>query len=222
MSGKYNLKWNSHHSEAFQAFDQLRNRELFVDVTLACESQFLKAHKLVLSAGSQYLERILQRDSSSSPSIHFFGIEMHILRLLVEFMYKGEVEVPSADLERFIQMADNLEVKGLKGDGRPKGSGSKSMPINDLEPPLALKRRMCSLSAPNSPYPLKQQRLNAMNASSVAATSTEVGRAFFYHLAVFLYSWQYRIILFSVFREYFIITSSNVCLQGTWPNHLPW
>ena len=173
MSNKYNLKWNSHHLETFQAFERLRTREMFVDVTLSCEGQFLKAHKLVLSASSQYLERILQRDGSASPSIHFFGIENYILRLLVEFMYNGEVEVPSADLERFILLAEKLEVKGLKGDGRAKGS-QLNFPVEDVETPIPYKRRSQPLSAQDFPYPMKQRRLGAMTAPSANSISTQV------------------------------------------------
>ncbi|CAG0905125.1 unnamed protein product, partial [Darwinula stevensoni] len=120
MSNKYNLKWNSHHTEAFGNFDLLRNRELLVDVTLSCGGQTSKAHKLVLCTGSAFFERLLQRETGSSSIVHFHGIDMMHLRLLVDFMYLGEVDVPSNELEEFIALADSLEVKGLKGDRSKK------------------------------------------------------------------------------------------------------
>ncbi|CAG0883920.1 unnamed protein product [Darwinula stevensoni] len=146
MSNKYNLKWNSHHAETFQSFENLRHREMFVDATLSCNGQFLKAHKLVLCAGSGYFERILNKEGSGTPTIHFYGIEMHLLKLLVEFMYCGEVEVPAMDLEKFIEVAENLEVKGLKGD-KSKSSGSHNavggttIPVSDVHDALAHKRK---------------------------------------------------------------------------------
>ncbi|CAG0892397.1 unnamed protein product [Darwinula stevensoni] len=145
MSNKYNLKWNSHHVETFQSFENLRHREMFVDVTLSCNGQFLKAHKLVLCAGSGYFERVLNKDGSGTPTVHFYGIEMHLLKLLVEFMYCGEVEVPAVDLEKFIEVAENLEVKGLKGD-KSKSSGSHgisgtTIPVSDVHDALAHKRK---------------------------------------------------------------------------------
>ena len=151
MTSKYNLKWNSHHVETFRSFETLRHREMFVDVTLSCNDQFLKAHKLVLCAGSGYFERILNRDASGSPLIHFYGIDMHLLKLLVEFMYNGEVEVPSLDLEKFIEVAEHLEVKGLKGD-KSKGSsvshgmGGTTIPVAGVEDALAHKRKSSARS----------------------------------------------------------------------------
>ncbi|CAG0902300.1 unnamed protein product [Darwinula stevensoni] len=146
MSNKYNLKWNSHHAETFQSFENLRHREMFVDATLSCNGQFLKAHKLVLCAGSGYFERILNRDGPGTPTIHFYGVDMQLLKLLVEFMYCGEVEVPAMDLEKFIEVAENLEVKGLKGD-KSKSSGSHgavggtTIPVSDVQDALAHKRK---------------------------------------------------------------------------------
>ena len=145
MSNKYSLKWNSHHEETFQTFDYLRQRDMFVDVTLSCYGQFLKAHKLVLCAGSGYFERAFSKDGPGVPIIHFYGVEIHLLKLLLEFMYCGEVEVPAQDLEKFIELAENLEVKGLKGD-KSKGNLSQSlggnpMPISDVQDPLAQKRK---------------------------------------------------------------------------------
>ncbi|CAG0901694.1 unnamed protein product, partial [Darwinula stevensoni] len=116
MANKYNLKWNSHHAETFENFDILRSREMLVDITLSCGGQTIKAHKLVLCTGSAFFEKLLQRDNSKCPIVHFHGVDMLHLRLLVDFMYLGEVDVPSSDLEDFITLADSLEVKGLKGD----------------------------------------------------------------------------------------------------------
>ena len=145
MSNRYNLKWNSHHAETLQNFENLRHREMFVDVTLSCNGQFLKAHKLVLCAGSGYFERALNKDGLGTPTIHFYGVDMHLLKLLVEFMYCGEVEVPDVDLEKFIEVAENLEVKGLKGDksksSTSHGVGGTTIPVSDVQDALAHKRK---------------------------------------------------------------------------------
>ncbi|CAG0896098.1 unnamed protein product, partial [Darwinula stevensoni] len=173
MSHKYKLKWNCHHTETFQAFDQLRIREMFVDVTLSCEDQFLRAHKLVLSAGSKYLERILQRDGTSCPTVHFYGVEMFILKLLVEFMYNGEVEVPSVHLEKFIELAENLEVRGLRGKEQSKDS-VKTPDATDYGSSASWKRRSISHSVEDSPYPIKQpKQAYDMHCSAPSAVSIQ-------------------------------------------------
>ncbi|CAG0887244.1 unnamed protein product [Darwinula stevensoni] len=124
MTDKYHLKWNSHHEEAFENFHLLRDREIFTDVTLSCEGQIMKAHRVILSAGSAYFERTLPRDSSHTPIVYFHGIPMAKLRLVIEFIYSGAVEVPSPDLEKFIELSECLEVKGLKS--RPRSSSNPS------------------------------------------------------------------------------------------------
>ncbi|CAG0897528.1 unnamed protein product [Darwinula stevensoni] len=114
MAKKYNLKWNSHHAETFADFETLRSREMFVDITLSCEGQTMKAHKLVLCSGSFLFQKLLLRENSTSPIIHFHGVDMMLLKLLLDFIYMGEVEVPTNQLDQFIALAESLEVKGLK------------------------------------------------------------------------------------------------------------
>lgn len=50
------LRWNNHQSTLVSVFDHLLESGTLVDCTLAAEGQFLKAHKVVLSACSPYLE----------------------------------------------------------------------------------------------------------------------------------------------------------------------
>lgn len=55
-SQRFCLRWNNHQSNLLSVFDQLLHDEAFVDVTLAVEGQFLRAHKMVLSACSPYFQ----------------------------------------------------------------------------------------------------------------------------------------------------------------------
>jgi hypothetical protein len=50
------LKWNNHQSTIVAGFDTLLESGTLVDCTLAAEGQYLKAHKVVLSACSPYFE----------------------------------------------------------------------------------------------------------------------------------------------------------------------
>ena len=51
---QYCLKWNNHRSTLFSVFDTLLEEESLVDVILSAEGQFLKAHRVILSACSPY------------------------------------------------------------------------------------------------------------------------------------------------------------------------
>jgi BTB/POZ domain. len=49
------LRWNNHQSTLISVFEALLESGTLVDCTLAAEGQYLKAHKVVLSACSPYL-----------------------------------------------------------------------------------------------------------------------------------------------------------------------
>ena len=50
------LRWRNHHNALVAVLDNLFQKESFVDVILAAEGQFIKVHRIVLSACSQYFE----------------------------------------------------------------------------------------------------------------------------------------------------------------------
>lgn len=54
------LRWNNYQSSITSAFENLRDDEDFVDVTLACDGNSLKAHRVVLSACSPYFRELLK------------------------------------------------------------------------------------------------------------------------------------------------------------------
>jgi hypothetical protein len=57
---QYCLKWNNFSDNILTSLESLRGDEDFVDVTIACEGQSLKAHKVVLSACSLYMKKLLK------------------------------------------------------------------------------------------------------------------------------------------------------------------
>ena len=77
---QYCLKWNNHKSNISGVFDRLRNHQRFVDVTLAsADHQTIKCHRLLLSAGSGYLEKILEQNPSDHPTVVLSQINHHEL-----------------------------------------------------------------------------------------------------------------------------------------------
>ena len=57
---KFCLKWDAFQSSVTSAFDLLRRDEELVDITLCCEGQRLKAHRMMLSACSPYFRELLK------------------------------------------------------------------------------------------------------------------------------------------------------------------
>lgn len=70
----YNLRWNSYTNNLIQVLLDHQHHENLVDVTLYCEGQFIKAHKLVLSACSEVFK--------VSPIIFILSITYPILLIL--------------------------------------------------------------------------------------------------------------------------------------------
>ena len=70
MSEKFCLKWNDFQDNAVKTFSGLRAEDDFVDVTLVCDDQKqISAHKVVLSACSEYFKNILKQNKHSHPLI---------------------------------------------------------------------------------------------------------------------------------------------------------
>lgn len=53
---QFNLRWNNHTANFVNVFQEQFANQTLVDVTLSCQGQFLKAHKMVLSACSPYFQ----------------------------------------------------------------------------------------------------------------------------------------------------------------------
>lgn len=62
------LKWNDFQSNMVSSFRHLRDEKSFTDVTLACEGQTCKAHKMVLSACSPYFKSLLEVSTCLKPN----------------------------------------------------------------------------------------------------------------------------------------------------------
>lgn len=90
---QYCLRWRYHHSNLQTMFSQLLERQAFCDVTLACEGQTLKAHKIVLSACSTYFDTILSQYEEKDPILIMKDVKFVDIKCLVEFMYRGEINV---------------------------------------------------------------------------------------------------------------------------------
>ena len=52
------LRWNDFQTNMVASFKHLRDEKSFTDVTIACDGQSTKAHKMILSACSPYFKVI--------------------------------------------------------------------------------------------------------------------------------------------------------------------
>ncbi|XP_058820839.1 transcriptional regulator Kaiso [Topomyia yanbarensis] len=112
---QYCLRWKYHHSNLQTMFSQLLDRGCFCDVTLACEGQTIRAHRVVLCACSTYFDQLLTNCSTTEkdPIIIMRDAKFEDIKCLIEFMYKGEINVEHGSLASLLKTAEELRIKGL-------------------------------------------------------------------------------------------------------------
>ena len=117
MSGeKLFLQWNDFRDNVSSAFGDLRDDQEFTDVTLACEDgQQVEAHKVVLIASSPFFLNLLRKNKHPHPLVFMKGVQYEDLVSMVDFLYNGEASVYQENLDSFLAMAEELRLKGLKG-----------------------------------------------------------------------------------------------------------
>lgn len=88
----------------------------FVDVTLACDGHQVHCHRLVLAACSSYFESLLNENPCKHPIIILpKDVKLWEIQALVDFMYKGQVNVSQAGLPQLLKCAETLQIRGLCG-----------------------------------------------------------------------------------------------------------
>ena len=101
----------------------------FCDVSLACEDQQVRAHKVVLAASSTKLRHILLSNPHPQPLIYLSGVQFSILEKILRFIYHGQVDISQDQVNSFMDVAEDLQVKGLTeptGGGQTGGEVSTS------------------------------------------------------------------------------------------------
>jgi len=164
-SEKFCLRWNDFESNISVAFREIREEKDFFDCTLSCGSRQIQAHKLILSACSPFFRTILRQNPHQHPLLYLKGVEFTDLQSVLNFMYHGEVNVAQEELNSFLAVAEDLQVKGLTQSNSPAKSKPdpppstslipkpKQPPIRDPEPPAIKRPRQ-----PAPPQPSYQQQ----------------------------------------------------------------
>ena len=156
MSEKLCLKWNDFQENLNSAFGSLREDNTFTDVTLACvDGKQLEAHKVILAASSPFFQNLLGKNKHGHPIVYLKGMKSEELVAMLDFLYYGEANVYQDDLDAFLAIAEEFQLKGLTGkldeeevkeenpkpkvfhptrkQYQPKQTGSNGqLPINDM------------------------------------------------------------------------------------------
>lgn len=139
------LRWNNYQSNLTNVFDQLLHNESFVDVTLACDGNSIKAHKMVLSACSPYFQGLFLDNPCQHPIVIMRDVKWPELTAIVEFMYKGEINVRQEQIAPLLRVAEMLKIRGLadvKNDQEMNANNSTEPAITPEITPVIKKPRI--------------------------------------------------------------------------------
>ena len=93
----------------------LKDRD-FSDVTLACdEDKQIEAHKVILAGSSSFVRKLLKQNSHPHPLFYMRRVTASQLESVLDFIYHWEVNIFQKDLETFLHLAEELQLKGLNG-----------------------------------------------------------------------------------------------------------
>ena len=114
---KFCLRWDSRGD----TFANIQDYSQFFDCTLTTDDEEaysvnLRAHKVILSTCSEFFANILTKESMgahSNPVIYINGISTLHMQNILHFIYNGEVSMDRKEVDHFLEVADNLKIKGL-------------------------------------------------------------------------------------------------------------
>eukprot|EP00092_Neocalanus_flemingeri_P069023 GFUD01084490.1.p1 GENE.GFUD01084490.1~~GFUD01084490.1.p1 ORF type:complete len:334 (-),score=73.87 GFUD01084490.1:163-1164(-) len=135
------LRWNDFQQCIKSTFQDLRDENDFMDVTISCDGEQVKAHKVILSACSVTFKTLLKKNPAQHPVIVLWDVSPRDLAAILDFMYHGEVNVKQDHLNSFLAVAERLRVRGLcqnENSGGAGASGSSTTKFtNNTEKPKA-------------------------------------------------------------------------------------
>jgi hypothetical protein len=113
---KFCLKWNDFQSNISTSFQDLRKGQDFSDVTLTCDGDTrIEAHRVILAGSSKFFSRVLKQQQHPHPLLYMRGMTADQLSSVVDFIYHGEANIFQEDLDSFLAVAEELQLKGLHG-----------------------------------------------------------------------------------------------------------
>ena len=126
---KFYLKWNGYNESIREYFRKLKEDEKLFDVTLVTDDGLHKqAHKIILSAGSNFFRDIFMKSDHSNMLVYLKGISNDKLEPVIDFIYKGEVYITQEQLNVFLETGKELQVNGFD-------SGMTGLGENTVETP---------------------------------------------------------------------------------------
>ena len=115
--GNYFIQWNDFEANTTYSFKEMRNDQDFTDITLVSDDhQHFDAHKIILGASSWFFCKILKSNKHPHPLVYMRNVKGSCLASILDFIYHGEVNIQQEDLEEFMKVGGELQIKGLEAN----------------------------------------------------------------------------------------------------------
>ena len=123
----------THKSGLIETFGKLYKRNILTDVTLVTEDLIkIRAHKIVLCAGSEFFNDFLLESSCGGNTLMFLrGVTESVLLPLLEFLYLGETRVQTKSLDDFIKIAHDLKISAVGKEDQNNSEGTEEYLLED-------------------------------------------------------------------------------------------
>lgn len=109
---------SSYQSTFFENLKAHNDQDRFCDVELVAGSdshKIIRAHRLVLSSGSPYFNKMFSDafNESKQKIIKFHSINFDILKMLIDFLYTGSIEISAVNVQEVLAAADMIEIPDI-------------------------------------------------------------------------------------------------------------
>lgn len=124
----FSFRSSTHFSDMFGVFDEFYNSNSMADMMISVGGKTFHAHRIVLSAGSDYFRSILTnfKDPSHVPVLIINDIAAEDVKSMLQFLYRGQIVVTRDRVENLRRAASHLRIKGFENFLRKPFSSNRN------------------------------------------------------------------------------------------------
>ena len=129
------VQWDGFSENLSSYFRSLREDTVFTDVTLVCEDgqQRVEAHKMILAGSSPVFHNLLAENRQVCQVVYLRGVQLNDLAAVLDYIYLGEASLPQQELQSFLSLAKDLQLRGLQTDDKPLVSDGEPTSARDTQ-----------------------------------------------------------------------------------------
>jgi len=103
-------------ASSLRGFQSLRDSQQLVDVTLCVDEQLFTCHRALLASASEYFRCLFTTNlaEQNQSEIAINGVDANSMRLVLDYVYKGAVELNSDTVQNLLSAANLFQLRGLR------------------------------------------------------------------------------------------------------------